>query len=346
MSIAPIDYSAFQRSPVGIEAVLARGGSALSSILRDAMQVGRDRANRQASQEKDFVEEQRRDINLNQRRGELRQQDFEDTRRFGEDVRQFDTKFGENVRQFDQNFDENVRQFGVRETQAEAQLGLQREAGSRDKLRLEGQLEEEKFRRENILPKELAIKTKELEAETARVAGIRDETQRRKAEADLKLSRETNLGEALMAIDSLIKANDPRSLAEAQSQYTSIVENPAYDVDEGTRERLAQRLGLPTDGGRGSFSRSAGDIDPRESLTLDELDEAIRIEKAAIDKTSTGYGSTKDNRNLLQLEAIRARKQAQTDSLKNGASPEDVTSMFEWLRKGQEARNQKGARGS
>jgi hypothetical protein len=340
MSIAPIDYSAFQRSPVGIEAVLARGGSALSSILRDAMQVGRDRANRQASQEKDFVEEQRRDINLNQRRGELRQQDFEDTRRFGEDVRQFDTKFGENVRQFDQNFNENVRQFGVRETQAEAQLGLQREAGSRDKLRLEGQLEEEKFRRENILPAELEIKTKELEAETARVAGIRDEAERRKAEADLKLSRETNLGEALMAIDSLIKANDPRSLAEAQSQFTSIVENPAYGVDEGTRERLAQRLELPTDGGRGSFSRSAGDIDPRESLTLDELDEAIRIEKAAIDKTSTGYGSTKDNRNLLQLEAIRARKQAQTDSLKNGASQDDVTSMADFLKRGRESRGQ------
>jgi hypothetical protein len=335
MSIAPIDYSAFQRSPVGIEAVLARGGSALSSILRDAMQVGRDRANRQASQEKDFIEEQRRDINLNQRRGELRQQDFEDAVRFGEDVRQFDTKFGEGVRQFDQTFGENVRQFDVRSDQAETQLGLQREAGGRDQLRLEGQLEADRFRRENILPKELETEKLRLEAETARIAGIKDESERRKAEADLKVGREKQLTETLTAIDTLAKQGDPQSLAAAQSLYTGIIENPSYEVDEGTRERLSQRLSLPTDGGRGSFSRSsAAEIDPREEMSLEQLDEAIRIEEEAIKATSTQAGSVKDNRNLLQLKEIRARKQA----AKNGASDEDISSMAAFLRAGQASR--------
>jgi hypothetical protein len=338
MSIAPIDYSAFQRSPVGIEAVLARGGSALSSILRDAMQVGRDRANRQASQEKDFIEEQRRDINLNNRRSEFAEGTRRYEKTFDEGVRRFDTGFDEGVRQFNVGFEEDARQFNIQSERDTEKLGFERDAAQRASKTFQSQVEEAKFRRENILPKELEIKTKELEAETARIAGIKDESERRKAEADLKVGREKQLTETLTAIDTLAKQGDPQSLAAAQSLYTGIIENPTYEVDEGTRERLSQRLNLPTDRGT-SFSRSSSvgggaEVDPREEMTLEQLDEAIRIEEEAIKATSTQAGSVKDNRNLLQLKEIRARKQA----AKNGASDEDIYTMADFLRRGAESR--------
>ena len=314
MSIAPIDYSAFQRNPVGIEAVLSRGGSAFSSILRDAMQVGRDRANRQAAQEKDFLGEQRRDINLNQRRAELQQQDYEDTKNFDEGARRFDTTFGENVRQSDRAFGENVRQFDATSSRANVALGLQRDAGAREERRLDIAEEGAAFERDQLRPlkikeaqaniakdkQQIDTEKVRLEAEKARIAGYKDEAKRAsetaKYEQDLADVRQGHLTK----FDELVRGGD---IEAAQSLFRQITENPVYEMDTDTKGRMAAQVGL-------NFERpssgSAATSTPPEDMTLDQITEEIGVMESAAKSTSAGLPSEKL---ALRLEALKREKQ-------------------------------------
>jgi len=313
MSIAPIDYSAFQRNPVGIEAVLSRGGSAFSSILRDAMQVGRDRANRQAAQEKDFLGEQRRDINLNQRRAELQQQDFEDAQNFSEGARKFDATFGENVRQFDQTFDQNARQFDVRASQADAEIGLRRDAGVRDARRLDIAEEGAAFERDQLRPLKLEearanidkdkqqIDTEKvrLEAEKARIAGYKDEAKRAAETAKYKQDLADVRQGHLTKFDELVRGG---KIEEAQSLFRQITENPVYEMDTDTKGRMAAQVGL-------NFERpssSAATSTPPEDMTLDQIAEEIGVMESAAKSTAAGLPSEKM---ALRLEALKREKQ-------------------------------------
>lgn len=79
MALTPI--SMFQPQGSGIAQFLQGGSAALASALNNVIQVGRDTANKQFAQERDFLGEQKRVEDLMQRRGEVaqQQQNFERT---------------------------------------------------------------------------------------------------------------------------------------------------------------------------------------------------------------------------------------------------------------------------
>jgi hypothetical protein len=297
MSIAPIDYSAFQRNPVGIEAVLARGGSALSSILRDAMQVGRDRANRQASQEKDFLAERGRIDNLNQRRGEVALNAMQEDRRFGEGVRQFDTRMSEDARQFE-----------TTSARADEALGLQRQAAERDKLRLDSQIESDKFNRESLRPKELELRDKDIEARKLDIEATREST---RAKSDEAAFRRSQFERSTIDRDTTTAMTEAyaRALKEGRNEdaqnIVRTLRDPRYGMDESALESMSLETGLPV--ARSSRSR-ASEADDITTWDLPTLEEEIEILETAVEETSSGMPSTTVAERLERLRLERRKR--------------------------------------
>lgn len=290
MSIAPIDYSAFQRSPVGIEAVLARGGSALSSILRDAMQVGRDRANRQASQEKDFLAERGRIDNLNQRRGEVALNAMQEDRRFGEGVRQFDTRMSEDSRRFE-----------ATSARADAELGLREQAGQRDQLRLDSQIEEDKFSREYVRPKELEIRENEVAASRERTAALAEDRAFRRQSADTEVIDRAR-GSAL--IDTYNQAQKNGDVKTAQEVARSL-RDPRFGVPASTLDDMATETGLAPER---SSSRKTEEV-PIAELSDEELEDQLYVLTEGPKRTKEGgYGTPSEGVATRQVELEQERE--------------------------------------
>ena len=93
MALTPI--SLFQSQGNGIAQFLQSGQNALASALNNVIQVGRDTANKQFSQERDFLSEQKRVEDLAQRRGENLQQQSNWDRTFARNLFVSDRDFAD-----------------------------------------------------------------------------------------------------------------------------------------------------------------------------------------------------------------------------------------------------------
>ena len=107
MPIEPIKIFQDNGSGNVLANIFQGGQGVLTNILNNAVQIGRDISNKQLAQEQDLLGMRRQEQALAQRRGENLQQDWEDVFRFGENVRQFDTKFNRGVVENDRNYDAN-----------------------------------------------------------------------------------------------------------------------------------------------------------------------------------------------------------------------------------------------
>lgn len=93
MALTPI--SLFQAQGSGIAQFLQGGQNALASALNNVIQVGRDTANKQFAQERDFLGERQRVESLAQRRGEVAMQQANTDRTFARGVFESDRQFAD-----------------------------------------------------------------------------------------------------------------------------------------------------------------------------------------------------------------------------------------------------------
>lgn len=306
MAIEPIQLPGFSRNPTGVEAILARGGSAFGSILRDAVQIGRDQSNLQASQERDLIAEQRREINLTQRRGELVQDQANADRRFGEDQRQFDTKFGEGVRQFDTNVVENnvdrglkVRQLDLQAQGQAATIEQGKERTEIEKQKLATDKEDLTFRRnEASESKKQRDEVHRVNLDTAKLQ--LQQAQGKEAQDAAKQAYAKAQAGALVKMDELLKGGD---MEAAKSYFRTTIEG--YDFDPGTKSRFAKQLGI--EGKTGESEIGA------EPLTDAQLAEELATLKGAVNpKDNTGEqverASEKTALRISQIEQEMARR--------------------------------------
>lgn len=327
MSIAPIDYSAFQRNPVGIEAVLARGGSALSSILRDAMQVGRDRANRQAAQEKDFLSERTRIENLEQRRGEVALDAMQKERAFGEGVRQFDTRMAEEGRRFD-----------VSSGLQREQLGLQEQAAERDKMRLTEELSAGKFERENLAPLKLETERTRIAAEGEKAKAEQSQAEYYKQTAQEQARENADVVEGTKLLQQFDQALTSGNVPAAQGFARTLLD-PRYKFSASTQELIATQAGLPLP------QKSSASTKKAEIPITDMTDDALETELSILDKapTETASGLPSED-TAIRREALRVEKVKRQEKgvyKPNPVGSVDATSVAEKLRRaGQAARGQ------
>lgn len=117
--------------------MLDRGGRSLSQMLGSAIQLGRNAVDNQMRQEQSFLTEQRREINLNERRAENIIASLERDRQFDESQRRFDLKFNQ-----DEEFQQDrLEQAGldrdIRRRQVEGGLELGRERMGLERERMQ-----------------------------------------------------------------------------------------------------------------------------------------------------------------------------------------------------------------
>lgn len=306
MAITPISIPGLSRNPTGVEAIVARGTSVLGSILRDATQIGRDQANNQARAERDFLTEQRREINLTQRRAENLQTQTNADRRFEEDTRQFDIKFGEDQRQFNFRADQmeegglrDDRRLGLAEQSAAVNqqvalggLQLRREANQLQQednaLRREERQEDRALRKEvsAISLEQARLNLREAQGEEARRAA--------KSAYDKALAAEQ--GTALAEMDRLIQSGDTEA---ATSFYRTTIENPNLGLPEGARKRFGSALGIGT-----TATRSQAET-PVDSLDL----AAVDAELATLnDAKGVRDGAAPTEKTAIRMAALQRRK--------------------------------------
>lgn len=288
MSIAPIDYSAFQRNPVGIEAVLARGGSALSSILRDAMQVGRDRANRQAAQEKDFLSERSRIENLNQRRGEVALQ-----------AEQQDRQFDEGVRQFNDRMSADESRFEVTSELQKDQYDLQNAAAERDKMRLADEIKANEFERTTLNPLKVQTEQGRIAAEGEKAKAEQAQAALYQRGADEQARKNADVVKGTELLQSYNEALAKGDTAAAQGFARSLLD-PRFELDATSKEIIITQSGLPLPK-KSSSSAKEPEVKIGD-LTDDELEAELRVIGATPVQTSSGFLTEKTALRKAALE--------------------------------------------
>ncbi len=91
MALTPIQV--FNTGGSSLASLFAGGTNTLTNALNNVIQIGRDQANRQFQQERDFLGEQRAEINLAQRRAENEARDFRTDRSFDRGLLESDRNF-------------------------------------------------------------------------------------------------------------------------------------------------------------------------------------------------------------------------------------------------------------
>lgn len=131
MAITPIQVF---NSGNNLASIFAGGTNQLSQALNNAIQIGRDQADRQFQQERDFLREQRAEINLAQRRGELREAGMRADRNYERGVFESDRNFEEGRARFaSQQARLDARDIFDRERAAASDAFRERELGLRER---------------------------------------------------------------------------------------------------------------------------------------------------------------------------------------------------------------------
>lgn len=237
MAIQPI-ASPQARNLSALDSLLSRGGATFDTAISNAVQIGRDLANRQTQQERNFLTEQRRGINLDQRRVENERQDFEDDRTFDEGVRRFDLGFEESAQRFDLSRDDVVtgREFSAARQEDQQAFTLQRDqtaaAARVQELEADTTVDLANARADTI-----AAQTKSDEARSKR--------QKTQAAERLTGAREVESRILLQELSKRKQAGAPQE--ELERFYNEdFVGNPAFDPD--TLSRAGASIGVRRQG--------------------------------------------------------------------------------------------------
>lgn len=316
MAIEPINISGFSRSTSGVEAILARGTSALDSVTRNAIQVGRDQANLQAGQERDLITEQRREVNLKQRRSEEARDNFEDDRAFSRGVAEFDTQQDLAERRF--SADTEDRALG-RALQARG-LDIQSENSQVSRLdalsRIKSREEADDLRGEEFgFRRDAASRDAQFDDARLKQLNLDIEAQKdaRKV-GELKTARDAERGKqqslALNEIDRLLKEGNQ---ADAQTIFRTVVENPNFGFTDASRKRLASQVGLGEPQG-GEGLRGAGTtLLPSIGVDLPSARRELAIlEEAQVLRGDDATPSSADAQEIARLRRLIRDAEADT----------------------------------
>lgn len=129
MAIQPVEL--FQQQPgTSLVQILQGGNAQLSHILDQAIQIGRDVANKRTAQEQDMLAMRQQETNIAQRRAEDLQQNIEDAQKFAFTRSDTDRKFNAAMQQQGWAQDRTTAQdlFGNQQTEARLDLAQQENA--------------------------------------------------------------------------------------------------------------------------------------------------------------------------------------------------------------------------
>src|SRR6478609_2298577 len=129
MALSPI--STYQNQDNSLVQLLKGGSGEISSIMNQAIQIGRDISNKQLAQEQDLLAIRKNETALGQRRAENLQQDNEDAMRFARNAYEFDTKFGADSAFREQQAQRQGEQDAFSNQNATDRLGLAQNADRR-----------------------------------------------------------------------------------------------------------------------------------------------------------------------------------------------------------------------
>ena len=276
MALTPI--SLFQAQGSGIAQFLQGGQNALASALNNVIQVGRDTANNQFAQERDFLGERKRMDDLMQRRGEVAMQQANTDRTFARGVLESDRQFADvNADQARQEQRQMAMDlFNVNESNRE--YGLRREAAD---MAMEKRRQEEQFSRD-ILAQPSAT-------------GAAAAPSRMSPESLFSLVAPAAPGSPLPApmtgttptpAAPAAAGSIEERLAQAETRAVAaqrVGNAPEFTAATGEAARLRgelRRLGIGTEG------MTASQIMSRERLDMSKEDRTLRQQEAAEKKTT------------------------------------------------------------
>lgn len=254
MAITPI--SLFQSQGSGIAQFLQGGQNALASALNNVIQVGRDTANKQFAQERDFLGEQARVESLAQRRGEVAQQQANLDRSFAREMFVSDRNFA------DQNEDQAReearmrandlfaqrdadRKFRLQEQEAagrEELQGMQLDAARREQQFEEGLMQEFNFGEPQMSnePGVLPPKPGDVNARTLYGPALPKSPEERLVEAEMAMEVSKGRDATAFARAAREKARIEAEIREAGGGTAA--ETPAEARARRSEERAIQRM--------------------------------------------------------------------------------------------------------
>lgn len=249
MPIDPIKI--FQGGESSLAGILQGGNTAITGILDRAIQVGRDISNKQMQQEQDMLSMRQQETALQQRRAENLSQDWEDSFRFAENKRQFDTKFSqatmEDARDFAANRSDTAwnqqriaEQDILRSDQWNSEFGLRQDAAAREERRL-GLAEDRVARQDQFDQNILSTKPEQrtgLMGFVDRVFG--KGPQMSASEIDLRRGAAIRQGDAAAALDLSRQADALRAQEDNRMTEHQRVREARYQQQMNDRRIAAQ----------------------------------------------------------------------------------------------------------
>ena len=254
MAITPI--SLFQSQGSGIAQFLQGGQNALASALNNVIQVGRDTANKQFAQERDFLGEQKRVEDLAQRRGEVAQQQANLDRSFAREMFVSDRNFADqNADQARQEarmrandlFSQGVtnRELKLKENEAKDRAevrGMQLDAARREEQFQQGMLQEFNFGEPQMSnePGVLPPKPGDVNARTLYGPALPKSPEERLFEAEMAMKFAEGRDDKVFARAGREKARIEAEIREAGGGTAA--ETPAEARARRSEERAIQRM--------------------------------------------------------------------------------------------------------
>jgi hypothetical protein len=270
MALTPI--SLFQAQGSGIAQFLQGGQNALASALNNVIQVGRDTANNQFAQERDFLGERKRMEDLMQRRGEVAMQQANTDRTFARGVFESDRQFADvNADQARQEQRQMAMDLFNRK-ESNRDFGLRREAAD---LAMDQRRQKEQFSRDILAqPSATGAAPSRMSADFlyGPVAGTPA------APPMTGTTPEPAAPTAAGSIEERLAQAEIRALAAQQ-----VGNAPAFTAATGEAARLRgelRRLGIGTEG------MTPAQILSRERLDIYNEDRMLRQQEAAEKKTT------------------------------------------------------------
>lgn len=270
MAIAPIDIYQPQANPLQSTSML--GVNAISQILQQQLQVGRDNANNALAQERDFLAERARLDSLAQRKGEFATSTALSREKFGRDIYESDRNFLTQQSQFDQQQGRLASNDAFQQEQSRAASTRALGAEQRDIQRLDMQSADRNF--------DNAYKAEEFDLRKRTTEASLSQNQSQEAERLRREQAQRTFGESLLsnvavANSSVVTPEGAQTAQEAaQQDYLGLTNvDPTFARDRP--DILRAQVGLvPL--GRATNAESTA----RESLQIrkDEIAKNDRIE--------------------------------------------------------------------
>lgn len=320
MAIAPIDIYQPQSNPLQSTSML--GVNAISQILQQQLQVGRDNANNALAQERDFLAERARLDSLAQRKGEFATSTALSREKFGRDIYESDRNFLTQQSQFDQQQGRLASNDAFQQEQSRAASTRALGAEQRDIQRLDMQSADRNFDN-SYKAEEFDLRKRTTEASLAQNQS--QEAERLRREQAQRTFGESLLNNVAVANSSVVTPEGAQAAQEAaQQDYLGLTNvDPTFARDRP--DILRAQVGLAPMG-RATNAESTA----RESLQIrkDEIVKNDRIESLTpLVADPVAFKSTDDKMSLkdkTQLEIGYALNSPSEEAyVAAGAAPSD-----------------------